>query len=179
MVKTSPSNTGGEGSIPGGELRSHVVRGQKIKQKQYCNKFNKDFKNGPLKKNSLNKKVSFSVQGFFFYCHWSHSREHRMWPGALVWISMFPCPRECLNQWLWPHVLGQNWPQTSAQDSSGCNLTLWSGSLTADSKHVRFWEEFPGEGRKAGREESTGGPCFLFVCECCPTPWTMLHTHSS
>ena len=56
VVKTSPSNTGGEGSIPGGELRSHMVRGQKIKQKQYCNKFNKDFKNGPLKKKTLKKK---------------------------------------------------------------------------------------------------------------------------
>ena len=33
-----------------GELRSHMPRGQKnqnIKQKQYYNKFNKDFKNGP------------------------------------------------------------------------------------------------------------------------------------
>ena len=34
------------------EQRSHVPRSQKIetlkeKQKQYCNKFNKDFKNGP------------------------------------------------------------------------------------------------------------------------------------
>ena len=33
-----------------GELRSHMAycpRNQNIKQKQYCNKFNKDFKNGP------------------------------------------------------------------------------------------------------------------------------------
>ena len=32
------------------ELRSHIPPGQKnqnVKQKQYCNKFNKDFKNGP------------------------------------------------------------------------------------------------------------------------------------
>ena len=37
-----------------GELRSHMPCGQKIqniKQKQYCNKFSKDFKNGPHKKN--------------------------------------------------------------------------------------------------------------------------------
>ena len=36
-----------------GELRSHMSPGQKnqnIKQKQYCNKFNKDFKNGAHKK---------------------------------------------------------------------------------------------------------------------------------
>ena len=33
------------------ELRSHMPRGQKNrKQKQYSNKFNKDFKNGPYKK---------------------------------------------------------------------------------------------------------------------------------
>ena len=36
-----------------GELRSHMPQGpenQSIKQKQYCNKFNKDFKNGPHQK---------------------------------------------------------------------------------------------------------------------------------
>ena len=42
-----------------GELRSHIPRGpknQNIKQKQYCNKFDKGFKNGPqknLKKNTV------------------------------------------------------------------------------------------------------------------------------
>ena len=33
-----------------GELRSHMSQGQQTEhkqQKQYCNKFNKDFKNGP------------------------------------------------------------------------------------------------------------------------------------
>ena len=42
------------------ELRSHMPHGQKIKnkkQKQCCNKFNKDFKYGPhLKKKKENKK---------------------------------------------------------------------------------------------------------------------------
>ena len=40
-----------------GNLRSHMPRSQKTKkQKQYCNKFNKDFKNGPhQKKKSLKK----------------------------------------------------------------------------------------------------------------------------
>ena len=35
-----------------GELRSHMPhqKKQNIKQKQYCNKFNKDFKNGPHQK---------------------------------------------------------------------------------------------------------------------------------
>ena len=69
VVKTSLSNEGGYTLILGqGAKILHVLwtKIQNIKQKQYCNKFNKDFKNGPLKKNSLNKKVSFSVQGFFF-----------------------------------------------------------------------------------------------------------------
>ena len=45
--KSSPSNVGVAGSIPGGELRSYIPCGQEsqtIKQKQYCNKFNKDSK---------------------------------------------------------------------------------------------------------------------------------------
>ena len=42
-----------------GELRSHMPHGQKnqnIKQKQYCNKFNKDFKNCPHQKKKNLKK---------------------------------------------------------------------------------------------------------------------------
>ena len=49
VVRTLPSSAEGVGLIPGGELRSHVHRGQKqnMEQKQYCHKFNEDFKNGP------------------------------------------------------------------------------------------------------------------------------------
>ena len=50
VVKTSPSNAGGVGSIPGqGAKIPHASgpKNQNIKQKQYCNKFNKDFKIGP------------------------------------------------------------------------------------------------------------------------------------
>ena len=42
-----------------GELRSHMPHGQKnqnTKQKQYCNKFNKDFKDGPHTHTNLKKK---------------------------------------------------------------------------------------------------------------------------
>ena len=49
MVKTSPSNAGGVGSIPGwgaGIPHASQPKNQNIKQKQYCNKFNRDFKNG-------------------------------------------------------------------------------------------------------------------------------------
>ena len=50
VVKTSPSNAGVAGSIPGwGAKIPHASgpKNQNIKQKQYCNKFNKGFKSGP------------------------------------------------------------------------------------------------------------------------------------
>ena len=56
VVKTSPSNAGAVGSIPGQRAKiPHALwpKNQKnMKQKQYCNKFNKDFKKkGPNQKN--------------------------------------------------------------------------------------------------------------------------------
>ena len=56
VIKTLPSNAGGVGSIPGQEAKiPHASRPkyQNIKQKRYCNKFNKDFKSGPYKKKIL------------------------------------------------------------------------------------------------------------------------------
>ena len=53
VVKTSPSNTDDAGSVHGQRAKVTYSSGQKtqnIKQKQYCNKFNKDFKNGPHQK---------------------------------------------------------------------------------------------------------------------------------
>ena len=53
MVDTSPSNARGAGSIPSqGAESPHALwpKNQNIKQKQYCNKFNKDFNNGPHQK---------------------------------------------------------------------------------------------------------------------------------
>ena len=44
VVKTLPSNTGGVGSIPGwGAKITHALgpKTQNMKQKQYCNKFNR------------------------------------------------------------------------------------------------------------------------------------------
>ena len=55
VVKTLPSNAGGKSLILAWETRSHMPWGQNkkknqdIKQKDYCNKFNKDFKNGKKK----------------------------------------------------------------------------------------------------------------------------------
>ena len=48
IIKTSPSNTEGIGSIPGwGAKISHASRPKRatLKTVRYCNKFNKDFKN--------------------------------------------------------------------------------------------------------------------------------------
>ena len=56
VVKISPSNAGGAGLIPGqGAKIPHALRpkNQNIKPKWYCNKFNKDFKNGPQQKKKI------------------------------------------------------------------------------------------------------------------------------
>ena len=58
VVKTPPFNAGGAGSIPGqGVNTPHTLwpKNQNLKQKQYCNKFNKDFKNGPHQKKIFKK----------------------------------------------------------------------------------------------------------------------------
>ena len=59
VVRTSPNNARGTGLNPGRGARiSHASgpKNQDIKQKQYCNKFNKDFKNGPHQKKKILKK---------------------------------------------------------------------------------------------------------------------------
>ena len=65
MVKTLPSNAGGAGSIPGwGAKIPHALwpKNQNIKQKQYCNKFNKDLKKMVhIKKKKLKKKCYLAV----------------------------------------------------------------------------------------------------------------------
>ena len=57
---TPPSNAGAVGSIPGqGTKIPHASQPKKqnIKRKQYCNKFNKDFKNGPHQTNKQTNKT--------------------------------------------------------------------------------------------------------------------------
>ena len=64
VLKTSLCNAGGMGSIPGqGAKISHASwpKKQNIKQKQYCNKFNKDFKNDPHKKRPLKKYFAIGI----------------------------------------------------------------------------------------------------------------------
>ena len=58
VFKTSPSNAGDEVWIPGQEakiLHASWPKNQIMKQKLYCNKFNKDFKKGPHQKKILKK----------------------------------------------------------------------------------------------------------------------------
>ena len=60
MVKTLPFNSGGVGSIPGPGAKiphASMPKKQNIKQKQYCNPFNKAFKNDPRQKNFLKKSI--------------------------------------------------------------------------------------------------------------------------
>ena len=58
MVKTLPSNAGDAGSILGQRAKIPLVswpKSQNVKHNKYCNKFNKDFRNGPYKKKILKK----------------------------------------------------------------------------------------------------------------------------
>ena len=71
MVGTSPSNAGGHGFDPcSGALRSHVPWGHKTKLRQYCNKFNKDFKDGPNQKIFKEKRVKVGL--FSVSLIWGH-----------------------------------------------------------------------------------------------------------
>ena len=67
VVKTSPSNAGVAGSVPGqGAKIPHALwtKKQNVKQKRYCNKFNKDFKNGPhQRKKNLKKRKEITDMG--------------------------------------------------------------------------------------------------------------------
>ena len=55
MVETVPSIAGGVSHIPQGKKQP-----KNIKQKQYCNKFNEDFLNGPHQKIFKRRKSSYS-----------------------------------------------------------------------------------------------------------------------
>ena len=64
VVKALPSNAGGAGSIPNqGTKMPHASWpiNQNVKQKQYCNKFNKDLKNGPHTHTQSNRKKTTKI----------------------------------------------------------------------------------------------------------------------
>ena len=85
VVNTSPSNTGGAVSIPGHRakiLHALQPKSQNIKQKQYYNKFNKDFKTGPHQK----KKIKRPVLGYTNSSSPVENGEVRLaWPQDLGW----------------------------------------------------------------------------------------------
>ena len=65
MVKTSWSKAGDAGSIPGQEAKTPQAlrpKNQNVKQKQYCDQYNKDFKNGPHQKESCKRKCGKYLQ---------------------------------------------------------------------------------------------------------------------
>ena len=60
VVKTLPSNAGDAGSTPGRGAKTPYAsqpKNQIMKQTEYCNKFNKDFKNNPHQKKILKNKI--------------------------------------------------------------------------------------------------------------------------
>ena len=60
VVKIFPSNAGSMGWIPG--LKSKTLKtNKKNTKKQYCNKFNKGFKNGPHFKKLKKKKYGIEL----------------------------------------------------------------------------------------------------------------------
>ena len=65
VVKPSPSNAGDACLNPGqGAKFTHALRPKTrdIKQKQYCNKFNKGFTNGPLQNKSFKKETGSNAK---------------------------------------------------------------------------------------------------------------------
>ena len=58
MVRALPSNVEGEGLISGSgaNIKKKKKNPEHKQQKQYCNKFNKGFTNGPHQKKDLKKK---------------------------------------------------------------------------------------------------------------------------
>ena len=92
VVKTSPSGAEGVGSISGrGAKIPHALwpKNQNIKQKQYCNRFNKDFKNGPHQK-ILKKKKKAPCNAFFCgrefeHAHFIACRHATWWERCSEW----------------------------------------------------------------------------------------------
>ena len=72
MVGTSPSNAGGHGfdHCLGGTKIPCALGSKNIKQRQYCNKFNKHFKNGPHQKTFKEKRARVGL--FSVSLIWGH-----------------------------------------------------------------------------------------------------------
>ena len=148
MVKTSPSNAGGAGSIPGqGAGIPHASQpiNQNIKQKQYCNKFNKDFKNGPHQKILKTKK---------------RPAQWLLW----VWLLLFsyftlPCPaslrKEEKNQVkseFSPLSLGKTAQKSSQKRGWLASTEAAPSQCLAGARNLGLTVEARKEGRKEGED---------------------------
>ena len=81
MVKTSPSNAGNVGWIPNWRLNMPQGLHSKPKtekQKQRCNKFNKDLKNGPHQE----KKKNLKKKSFLMWLSCFHRDQRKGWGNA-------------------------------------------------------------------------------------------------
>ena len=87
MIKTSPSNAGDASSIPGRGVKiTHALglKNQNIKQKQYCDKFNKDFKNSPYHTHTQSLTTK-NIVGKGFACRDPSARQ-----GLLTHLRILP-----------------------------------------------------------------------------------------
>ena len=79
-------SAGWAGSIPGqGAKTPHDLqpRNQNIEWKQYCNKFNKDFKNGPHPKKSFRKEI-------VLFCFFKEKKRISHHPGHPASWALLP-----------------------------------------------------------------------------------------
>ena len=148
-TKTLPPSAKGAGSIPGQGVKiPHALGPQNrdIKQKQYCNKFNKDLKNGPhqkiLKKKECKKiiikwNLSLRSQVFHSPCSSADSSVGVSFPlpyprraagcGAEGSEILFPEAR-----YRYPCPLGgatAGWPPPQSPLGSGCSLVDTRGAV--------------------------------------------------
>ena len=145
VVGTSSSSARAVGSIPGGRAKSpHSSRSKKQnrKQKQYCNKFNKDFKKQSTSKKILKKlfliknKNIWIQQGFlplitqFWESRYSQAQIHSHLHLCLItWFS---------RSWIVHHCNpGGNWWHCSIN-----KLRVKHNSLQRSSFSIKFVIEF-------------------------------------
>ena len=116
-------------------LRSHMPPDQKhckIKQKQYYNKFNKDFLNGShLKKKNLKKRLAPSLGTIFWETSvpWEWSGGRRECTGwGTEGERWGRCPRKLVHPWE-PQKQNQGKPEAGTNHGlHACDLELLTGS---------------------------------------------------
>ena len=169
-VKILPSSAGGAGSIPGEGskiLYASQTKNQNIKPKQYCNKFNRDFKNGPHQKKILKKKNMFlerelldtliksfiTIFIFEYLTHWGCSVifESELEPFYVI-CSVSQFSRSVMSNSLRPHGLQHArlpCPSPAPETcSNSCSSSRWC-QPTISSSVVPFSscpQSFPASG---------------------------------